>query len=180
MDKRMIIGTLVGGLIVFIWQFLSWAVINIHISEQKYTPNQEAILQSLESQLSEEGNYFMPSYPPGTSSDDQQKLIEAAAGKPWAQVTYHKAMNMSMSMNMLRGYLADIVAVFMLIWLLGKIPELTMGTSIMASVAVGLIGYLTTEYSNAIWFEINSMPYLIDTLVSWGICGTWLGYWLRR
>ena len=180
MNTRMIIGATVGGLLVFIWQFLSWAMLNIHVSEQKYTANQNAILQNLGTQLTEDGTYFLPTFPPGTSSEEQQKLMEAAGGKPWAQISYHKAMNTNMGINMLRGFMADIVAVFLLIWLLSKIPELTMGTSVIASVAVGLVGYLTTEYSNSIWFEANSIPHLIDAIVGWALCGTWLGYWLNR
>lgn len=180
MNTRMIIGATVGGLLVFIWQFLSWAMLNIHGSEQKYTANQDAILQNLGTQLTEDGTYFLPTFPPGTSSEEQQKLMEAAGGKPWAQISYHKAMNTNMGINMLRGFLADVVAVFLLIWLLSKIPELTMGSSIMASVVVGLVGYLTTEYSNSIWFEANSIPHLIDAIVGWALCGTWLGYWLNR
>ena len=180
MNTKMIIGVVVGGFLVFLWQFLSWAMLNLHGSEQKYTAEQDAILQMLGENLPEEGTYFLPTFPPGTSSEDQQKMMEASSGKPWAQISYHKAMNTNMGMNMLRGFLTDIVAVFLLVWLLGKIPECTMGTSIMASVAVGVIGYLTTEYTNSIWFETNSMPDLIDALVSWAICGTWLGYWMNR
>lgn len=180
MNTKMIIGVVVGALLVFVWQFLSWAILNLHGSEQKYTSEQDAILQMLGEKLSEEGTYFLPTVPPGTPADEAQKAMGAAAGKPWAQVSYHKAMNTSMGMNMLRGFLTDIVAVFLLVWLLGKIPELTMSTSILASIAVGVIGYLTTEYTNSIWFETNSMPDLIDAVVSWALCGTWLGYWMNK
>ncbi|MEY3422433.1 MAG: hypothetical protein RIR48_2747 [Bacteroidota bacterium] len=180
MNTKMIIGVVVGGFLVFLWQFLSWAMLNLHGSEQKYTADQDAILQMLSEKLPEEGTYFLPTSPSGTPSEEAQKTMEASSGKPWAQISYHKAMNTNMGMNMLRGFLTDIVAVFLLVWLLGKIPECTMGTSIMASVAVGVIGYLTTEYANSIWFEANSMPDLIDALVSWTICGTWLGYWMNR
>ncbi|MBK7635574.1 MAG: hypothetical protein IPJ13_15825 [Saprospiraceae bacterium] len=180
MNTKMIIGVVVGGFLVFLWQFLSWAMFNMHGSEQKYTADQDAILQMLGEKLPEEGTYFLPTSPPGTSSEDQQKMMEASGGKPWAQISYHKSMNTNMGMNMFRGFLTDIVAVFLLVWLLGKIPECTMGTSIMASVTVGVIGYLTTEYTNSIWFETNSIPDLIDAVVSWAICGTWLGYWMNR
>ena len=36
MNTKMIIGVVVGGFLVFLWQFLSWAMFNMHGSEQKY------------------------------------------------------------------------------------------------------------------------------------------------
>ncbi|WP_236973473.1 hypothetical protein [Membranihabitans maritimus] len=56
------IGSLVGGLILFIWQFLSWSMLNIHDNEMEYTPNQVQILEVLNENL-EEGNYFLPTAP---------------------------------------------------------------------------------------------------------------------
>ena len=180
MNSKMLIGAVVGGLIVFIWQFLSWALINFHKGEQKYTPNQDTILQVLSTQLGEEGTYFLPNTPPGTSSEDQQKAMESQMGKPWAQISYHKSMSTDMGMNMFRGYLTDVVAVLLLIWLLMKIPTLNMQTDVLSCIVVGVIGYLTTEYTNSIWFEKNTLPDLLDAVVSWTLCGAWLGFWLRR
>jgi hypothetical protein len=85
-----------------------------------------------------------------------------------------------MGMNMVRGFLVDVFAVMLLIWLLSKIPGLTIQTAITASIVVGIIGYLTTEYTNSIWYEKNSIPDLIDAVVSWAICGTWLGFYLKK
>jgi len=180
MNTKMIVGALVGGLLVFIWQFLSWTMLNMHGSQQKYTPNQDSILNFLSTQLTEDGTYFLPNAASGATQEDQQKLMESSAGKPWAQISYHKTMNMAMGMNMVRGYLVDVFAVMLLIWLLLKIPELSFQTAIISSIVVGVIGYLTTEYTNSIWFENNSVPDLIDAIVSWAICGTWLGYYLKR
>lgn len=180
MNTKLIIGALVGGLLVFFWQFLSWSMLNVHASNQQYTANQDAILTCLSSNLPEGGSYFLPNVPPGTTQEDQQKIMESSIGKPWAQISYHKSMNMSMGMNMTRGFLADVVAVLLLCWLLGQVTNLTMQKSIMLSITVGLVGYLTTEYSNAIWFESNSLPDLIDAVVAWSLCGSWLGYWLNR
>lgn len=46
--------------------------------------------------------------------------------------------------------------------------------------AIGIIGYLTIPYLYSIWFETNSLGHLVDALVSWGLVGAWLGWWLPR
>ena len=39
----------------------------------------------------------------------------------------------------------------------------------MASLVVGLISYFTSQYTYSIWFQTNTIPDLIDTIVSLGI-----------
>lgn len=177
--KKQLIASLVGGILLFVWQFLSWSMLNIHGSEMAYTPNQDKILENLTQNL-EEGSYFLPNLPPGSSSAEEQAYMQNSVGKPWAIVSYHKAMNMSMGMNMFRGLAVDFVAAFLLTWLLLKFASLDMKTSVLTSLAVGGIGYLTIPYLNSIWFESNSIGHLIDAVAQWGLVGVWLGWWLPR
>lgn len=178
--KKQLIATLVGGAILFIWQFLSWAAIPIHKSVYGYTANQDKILEALNQNLTEEGTYFLPNVPPGTPHEQAEASMQDRMGKPWASVSYHKAMNNEMGMNMFRGFAIDLVSVFLLVWLFMKFQTLDMKTSVLSSVAVGIIGYLTIPYLNSIWFETGSLEHLIDAVVQWGLVGAWLGWWLNR
>lgn len=178
--KKMLIGALVGGIILFLWQFLSWTMLGIHSSGMAYTPNQDAILECLSANIQEDGFYFLPTVAPGTPSADAQAKMEQSAGKPWAQVYYHKAMNYNMGMNMFRALVADILAAFLLCWVLLKFAQLDLKTCVLASLAIGITGYLSISYLNGVWFELKTMPDLIDALVSWSLVGVWLGWWLKR
>ncbi len=177
--KKTLIGTLVGGLILFIWQFLSWSFLGIHESNLQYTGDQDEILSMLSDKL-EEGSYFLPNVPSGTSQADRESMMEPYVGKAWATIDYHEALDMSMGMNMFRGLIADLVAAFLLCFILGKIADLNMQTSVLVALAVGVMSYLTANYIESIWFETNSIPELIDNVVQWGLVGGWLGWWLSR
>lgn len=178
--KKQLVATLVGGVILFVWQFLSWAAIPIHQSEYGYTPNQDKIMEALNQNLTEAGTYMLPGSAPGTSHEEQAAQMERSAGKPWASISYHKSLSTDMGMNMFRGFMVDLVAAWLLVWLLLKFETLNMGTALQTSLAVGIIGYLTIPYLNSIWFEGNSIGHLIDAIVSWGLVGAWLGWWLPR
>lgn len=178
--KKQLIGTLVGAIILFIWQFLSWALLPVHQSEYGYTPNQDKIMEALNQNLTEDGTYFLPGTPPGSTPEEQQAAMEASAGKPWASVSYHKSMNTAMGMNMVRGFAVDLLAAWLLIWLMMNVSNLNMTTAVRASVSVGIIGYLTIPYLNSVWFENNSIGHLVDAVVQWGLVGVWLGWWLPR
>jgi len=72
--KKWIIGSFVGAIIAFAIQFTSWAVLEMHLGESKYTPAQDTILSFLSSTIKDEGVYMLPTVPPGSSMDEGQKL----------------------------------------------------------------------------------------------------------
>ncbi|MGE5356883.1 MAG: hypothetical protein ACM3PT_11660 [Deltaproteobacteria bacterium] len=177
--KKLLIGAVVGSVLLFFLQFLSWGILNIHRNEMAYTEKQDTILQFLTQNL-KEGNYFLPTVPEGTPQEEAGKAMENATGKPWAMIQYHDSMSNNMGMNMFRGWVTDLVALLVLCWLLLKFANLSFKTSVLASWAVGFIGWLTVTYTNSIWFEGCTIPAFLDVVVQWGVVGSWLGWWLTR
>lgn len=178
--NKQLVGTLVTGIILFMWQFISWNVLNLHQAEMQYTPKQDQIMEALSQLELENGHYMIPNFPKDTPMEEQEKLMESMNGQPWATVSYHKAFEVNMGMNMTRGFLLDLLSAFLLVWVLMKFRENDFMTSLLASLAVGTIGYLTIPYLHQVWMETNSTGYLIDTVVAWGLVGAWLGWWLNR
>lgn len=177
--KKQLIAAAVGGLIIFLWQFLSWSALNVHGAEMKYTQNQDEILSFLSENL-QEGQYFLPTVPPDLPRSEHQAVMENAMGKPWARISYHEKMETNMAVNMIRGFAIDFLSVLLLIWILLKFADLNISSAVIASLSVGAIGYFTFPYLNSIWFEGSTLGYILDTIVQWGLVGVWLGWYLRK
>lgn len=178
--KKQLIGTLVAAVILFLWQFLSWAILPVHQDVYGYTPNQDKIIEALSQNLTAEGTFMLPMPPPGSTREQQEEIMKNAEGKPWAHVSYHKSMKTDMGMNMFRGFTIDLVAAFLLIWLLSQMQRQDLVTAIKTSLVVGLVAYLTIPYLNSIWFEGSSLGHLADAIVPWTLVGAWLGWWMNR
>jgi hypothetical protein len=179
--KKLLIGAIVGGILIFLWQFLSWTMLNLHRSMEAHTPKQDSVMNYLSSQFSEDGFYFMPNTAPGASHEEMEAQMKQMDGKPWVQLYYHKAMNMSMTGNMARGLIVDMLTVALLCWILMRFNTKSFLALLFGSLFAGLIGFLNIAYTNHIWFQTaDLMGYFIDALVSWGLCGIWLGWWLRK
>ena len=179
--KKMIVGALVGGIILFAWQFLTWGFLHLHEAQQKYTPKQDSILSYLGTQFSEDGAFMLPSYAPGTSRDEMEKQMKTYEGKPWAQVIYHKSMPgmNKMFMNMGRSLLVNFIIIWMLCWLLLKIPAASFGTVFLGTIGTGIIVFLHAPYTMHIWYgSFDLIAHFTDALVAWGVTGIWLGWWL--
>lgn len=181
--KKLLVGALVGGLILFICQFLSWAALNLHEKQQQYTPKQDSVLAYLSSQFSEDGAYYMPNFAPNTSDEQMEAQMKAMEGKPWATVSYHKAMApmSKMYVNIARGLLVDVVTIWLLCWLLVKIPAPGFGTLFLGTVGTGLIVFFTAPYTTHIWYETFDLwAHFFDAIIPWSLIGIWLAWWLRR
>lgn len=179
--KKLVIGAIVGGIIIFIWQSLSFTVLNLHAKAFQYTPKQQEIISYLGTQLNEEGQYLVPRPADEASMEEREAHMKSADGKPWAMISYHKAMDMNMGINMVRGLLVDIIAAGLLCWILLRMNLPSFSTIVIASIFTGLIVFMNGVYTGHIWYQtFDIMAHFLDAIVAWGACGLWLGWWLNR
>ena len=179
--KKIVIGALVGGIIIFICQTLSWTILDLHRPANEYTPKQEEIMSFLNGQFTQDGSYFLPNYPAGSSSEVMEQHMKQAEGKPWAVIAYHKEMKMNMSMNIFRNLIVDILMVGMFCWILARFANPKFSNVFIASLLTGFIAFLNFPYTIHIWYESFDLgASLIDALVGWGLAGLWLGWWYGR
>ena len=179
--KKLAIGSILGAIVIFFWQFLSFALLNLHNPATAYTPKQTEVLNYLSSQFTESGSYYMPRTPDDASSQEMEKAMEDARGKPWAIVSYHKSMNTNMGANMARGIVINIIMVGLLCWIISRLKDPTFGNILLTSIATGLIIFFNVPYTNHIWYETFDLTaFLIDAIVGWGLVGVVLGMVYRR
>lgn len=179
--KKQIIGALVGGLLIFIWQTLSHVAFNLHEPVQKYTANQDSVLSYLSSHIKEPGGYMLPRMRDNQSMDELEGFTKAMAGKPWARVILYQNYDTNMADNMIRGLVVDIFIVFLFIWIVRKLRMPTKRTVLLMAISIGLISFSNTVYTEHVWYPVFDVrAQLIDAVFGWAIVGVWLGYWMNR
>lgn len=179
--KKNLIGAIVAGLILFVWQTLSWPILNLHGKTLQYTPKQDTVMAHLNEWFSEEGGYIIPSVAPGSSMEDMEKVTQQSIGKPWAQILYHKSFEYNMAGSMIRGLLTNIVLMLLFCWILSKFGTNSFTTTLTASVFTGLIAFTNIVYTQHIWYQsLDLYAHLTDAIVGWGAAGLWLGWWMNR
>ncbi len=170
--KPKLLFSLIGAIVIFAWQFLSYAMPNFHKSAAAYSPVQDSILKMLEEQGLKEGMYFLGQPDPSLSPDQQQSWMEKMEGKPWAIINFHESNTMSMGMNMARGFLVCFVISFLLFWVFLQQKDPTLTNRLLLSLAVGIIGFFFVPYTNFIWFKAPDIfAHFADAIVPWLILG---------
>lgn len=174
--KKLLIGAIVGGLIIFICQFLSWMLLDLHRPAYGYTEQQDEIMDFLNSRFSDNGSYMLPNLPPGSNADMMEQYMRERYGKPWAVISYHKALDTNMTMNIIRVLVVNIVMIGLFCWILSRLSRPTFGTVFLASLFTGLIVFMNAPYTQFIWYETRDInASLIDAIAGWGLTGLLLG-----
>ena len=179
--KKIFVAALVAGIIVFVWQTLSWTVLNLHRANQEYTAKQDSILPFLTRQFHEDGSYLLPNFPPGTSLDDMQKGMASTMGKPWVEIQFHQVMNTNMGKNIISGLIVDIGIMILFTWVLMAFGTMRFGPIFLASLLTGIIVFLNSPYTVDIWYpKRDILAHFADAVVSWSAAGLWLGWYIPR
>lgn len=158
--------SIIGGVVLFLWQFLSYAMPNFHKSAQAYTPLQDSIMNYFEQVGLEEGMYML-----GMPNPDNKEEVAASwneESSTWAIVNYRIDESNSMAMPLFRSFSVCVLIAAMLFWLLKQKEGTSMQYKVIVSVLVGFVSFLFISYSNYIWFkEPDIYAHLIDGIVPW-------------
>jgi hypothetical protein len=179
--KKTIIGALVGGLIIFLWQAMSHMAFNLHEPNQKHTAGQDSVLAAIKTHIKEPGGYMLPRMEDELGMDQMEAYTKSIQGKPWAMIRYYQAYEIDMTSNMLRGFAANILLVILVIWLIRQLKNPSKGLILSVCLVVGFIAFTNISYTEHIWYPLYDLrAQLVDAFVSWGLCGLWLGYWMTK
>jgi len=183
--KKILIGSLVGAILLFGWQAISWTASGVHDKAYQYLPNQDSIINFLSAQLPGEGQYMVPRSDPKSKQEEQMRSNEQMKGRSWAVISYHKAYEFDMVKPMLRGFVISFICVWLACLMIRRFdPAYKNFLSVFTAVLTfGAICFLFVWYNQHNWFQTTwdvLWGELIDNLVAWGLCGIWLGWWYSR
>jgi len=80
--KRKFIAILVGTLVLFIWNAISWMILPFHSSLLKNIPENAIIIENIRKNMPEPGVYHYPGLPENDTKQEWQKVIEKSKKGP--------------------------------------------------------------------------------------------------
>ena len=178
MVKKLLIGGLLGGLAMFIWQGLWWAVGPVMMPQFKTLPEGESIAQSMAAQSMETGIYIHPGHPEQQDKAAWEHMTEVARRGPTMTFISYQAEGydpMGVSWYV-RGLVADIVACILVTFLVaGVAPCLPRyGQRVLLCGGIGLAGAITGAFIIGGFFIIPDtfvIGQVIDQIIGWLIAG---------
>lgn len=163
--KQLLLAALVGGIILFMWGWLSWSVVPIHASTIKTIENEEAVVSTMHVNMTQEGVYAFPGMP---AADDQTAVDEWTQKYkqgPVGMVIYNpEGSEPMMGSQMFAGFIISMISAYFAAWFLSR--STAVSSTYFARVAYfGMLGIFISVVSHLVnW---NWMGYPLDYTVGW-------------
>jgi len=182
--KKIIIGTLVGTIIFFVFQMIMWEG-GFHKDFYSYAPKQDTIMTALGANLPKEGMYMMPMADPKSPDfkAEQEKREKTMMENPWAMVFYHPKMGAFSVTYILMGVLYTLLAVLIaaIVIYYGKFTGFW--SRFFVVMAFAAFTMFQSVLGNMNWWSFPwsfVKPQVMDLTFGWAICAVWLAWFVKK
>jgi hypothetical protein len=186
MLKQIIIGGIVGGITLFVWGFISWALMDWHFYTVQHDEGTRAVVENIETQLPKTGVYYFP--PLAADQHDaagMEEYGEQFKKGPHGMIFYTAEHGEMMPpMRLARGFLVDVVASMMAtILLLMALPNLTgYWSRVFYVLALGVFAVMSVHLVDGVFHDMPvswTTGVALDMTASWLLVGLVLGAIIR-
>lgn len=154
---------ILGGIILFIWSYISWMLLPWHNTTLHQFQDSNAVMQAIQTNAPQSGVYLLPS----------MQSMESAPLFVFASVKLG-ATSANMTQNLIISFVTYLVAAFFVSWLLCRAKGLSyLGRVffvIIFALSVGIITYIPAW--NWFGFDLNyTLVGMADLLIGWFLAG---------
>jgi len=141
--KKIILASVLGGVVLFIWWFLSWAVLDLHGGTMRGLSNEDAVREFMKSNFPQSSVYIIPKQMGGGESA-MKKYKEG----PIATVVYQaEGADPAMPSQMAIGFLFNVFYAWIAAWFLSR--STAFAESYLSRVTfVGMLGIFTAFFQH--------------------------------
>ncbi len=174
--KRMLIGGIVGGIIMFVWSAFSHMVLPLGGMGLKPLPNESAVIPAMKEGIREPGLYMFPGLDMSKtpSAEEQAAWTERYKAGPVGLLVYRPQGEAPMSLKqlgteLLSNILAALVGAFMLTFVVGSYGKRALFVALL-----GLVAWLSINVSHWNWYGFPTAFVVaegIDQVVGWLLAG---------
>jgi hypothetical protein len=180
MTKSLILGTILGGLMAFVWSSISWELIGWHEKTMVAFHNEDEISAVIASHAGEDGTYILPSTPPTAGMTPEQKknvmaaVIQKMQTGPIMVAGVRRGGFGSYSRTLIIQLLSLMAAAFLLTWLLLQTSGLSYARRVAFLAIVGLAASVIVDLPNWNWWGFSgayTAVNLADSMLTWLVAG---------
>src|SRR5437899_4232935 len=152
---RLIIATILGGIVMFGWGALSHMVLGLETKAVKTLPNEAPIAAALKSNISEPGFYFLPGYDTSRtlSAEEQTAWMEKYAAGPNAILIYHPAGTLAFSPKQFGTQFGADIAVALVLSIILMFASVGFVRGLIISTLVGIAAWIAILVPYWNWYR---------------------------
>ncbi len=169
---KVLVAAILGGIIFFAWNSLSWIVLSWHQQTINHFEHEEVVAESLNSNIDKAGIYLIPNIDHKPDSDD---MDTTTSNSPFTFISYQPSgMVRSMEDSMKFALINSILISILIVMLLSCTSDLGYMARVFFVTMTGMVGALLGHVPNWIWwgFDANyTIVMIADVLIGWFLAG---------
>lgn len=174
--KRLFVGGIVGGIVLFFWGFLSHAVLTLGETGINRLPDEEKVIGLLGESVKEGGLYIFPGVDHSAPPEQQEAALERYRKGPSGFLVFHPGGGEAMSPRQFAVQItSDIVVALIAAWILLQMTPGGFGRRLFVVVCLGLLveAAIGIPYWNWYGFPTDfTMGSIVDQLIGFSLLGT--------
>ena len=189
MIKSIVLGAILGGLVAFLWSFISWEVLPWHEKALHTFQNEDEVLAVIASHTTGSGNYLLPGGPSQVGLNAEQKkaaqeiLTQKMQKGPLMFASIRRGGFGSFTRGLVTQLLIQMVSALLLTWLLLQTTGLSYGRRVAFCAVVGLTASVIADLPNWNWWGFSgtyTVVNLVDYTLTWLFAGVVVAKFAKR
>lgn len=173
--KKTAISIILGALIIFIWNAISWMALPFHTDSMMNLPEDAISMSQLSNTLTESGLYHYPGLPDG--SPESQKAIEdkLAMGPRITMMIFQKGpSSMYNPGDFFLTFIFNLIVVAILLYIVNKIGKKTQNNIFTTCVFAGILVSFQSDMALMNWYKFPigyTVANIFDHIIAFGLVG---------
>lgn len=180
MIRSLVLGTLLGGLVAFLWSSISWEGIGWHEKTLVTFNDEDDVSAVIASHMKQSGTYLLPAGPSREGLNPEQKkaaqgvLMQKMQKGPVMFAAIRRDGFGSFTRGIVTQLLCQMAAALLLTWLLLQTTGLSYARRVAFLAIVGLSASVIADLPNWNWWGFSgtyTLVNLIDYTITWFLAG---------
>lgn len=175
MTKQLVLATVLGGLVLFVWSFIAWEFIPWPGEPLRGFTNENAVEAAIVANAPQSGNYILPNpHKPGLTKEQLDGMYEKIVRGPMLFAAIRLGPMRPFWVLLVVQFLIQLVSALIATFLLLKTCGLTYGQRVLFVALCGILIFVAGKLDEWVWWSFSS-PYLMMQLgaiiIGWILAG---------
>ena len=178
MSRQVILGSVLGSIILFVWSAIAWEVIPWPGPPLRKFTNEDAVTQAIVANAPVSGNYLLPNAVTSMTPEEQQKAIEKMTRGPLVFTSVRLEPFNSMAKPLVIQYLTQLVVALLATFLLLQTCGLSYKSRVIFLTLIGVLIFVGGHVDEWTWWSFSNAYMLMQLgaiVIGWFLASLVMG-----
>ncbi len=183
--KKKIITIVLGTVILFVWNAISWMALPFHSNTLTNIPEAAIETGTMRELMPSDGVYHYPGLPENDSDQSIKSVEEKLADGPRITLMVYKSGPTAFfdPMQFMGSLLINLITVVLALYVISQMNTANLNSIVLTSIGIGLISAVISDFSLMNWYMFPldyTLVNVFDKVIAFGLLGLLFRYYTLK